>query len=223
MNDIVKYFENQEIALIVDDTNTPWFHGPQSARILGYTDEASAIRYHADETDIRTFSGTTLYVNESGIYALVMGSKKPEARRFKHWITSEVLPSIRQTGGYSQPVTMTLNQSLSQTLVLMANVVTKVGDWQDRRDVDEEKARNAPTCHRVLKAAGYSNSFANDKIKTGAIGREYSRIIKERSGMAPEKIETRESVYPLMVIEDTALYLSIARRLYSTALRGLKE
>ncbi len=85
-----------------------WLMATDVARRLGYTNPQKAIRDHVDEDDKRTErivhpSGgaqQTLMINESGLYSLVLSSKLSQARDFKHWVTSEVLPQIRQTGGY---------------------------------------------------------------------------------------------------------------------------
>lgn len=89
----------------------PWFVGKDVAEILGYSNTKDAISTHIDEDDrtviqrshFPTFDiptrGLTL-INESGLYSLILGSKLPNAKRFKRWVTSEVLPSIHKNGGY---------------------------------------------------------------------------------------------------------------------------
>ena len=85
----------------------PWFIGKEVASILGYTNPLKAIRDHVDEEDKgvnETFTPggkqAVTIINESGLYSLILSSKLPGAKRFKHWVTSEVLPAIRKTGGY---------------------------------------------------------------------------------------------------------------------------
>lgn len=92
---------------IVNVNGEPWLVGSDVATALGYADAQKAIKNHVDEDDklIRQISVSgqmrnVICINESGVYALVFGSKLPNARKFKHWVTSEVLPSIRKTGGY---------------------------------------------------------------------------------------------------------------------------
>lgn len=84
-----------------------WFVGKDVAESLGYTATEKAIRTHVDGedkgvTEMDTPGGKqkVILINESGLYSLVFGSKLPEAKKFKHWVTSEVLPSIRKNGGY---------------------------------------------------------------------------------------------------------------------------
>ena len=85
----------------------PWLVGKDVAEILGYTDTDQAIRTHIDEEDklTRKFDGSgqnrlMTIINESGLYCLILSSKLPIAKKFKRWVTSEVLPAIRKTGGY---------------------------------------------------------------------------------------------------------------------------
>lgn len=105
-------FENQEFGSIrtVSIDGEPWFVGKDVAVALGYKDTAKAVKAHVDTEDrgvgeIPTPSGKQemTIINESGIYALIFGSKLESAKRFKHWVTSEVLPVLRKTGKYELP------------------------------------------------------------------------------------------------------------------------
>lgn len=108
MNDI-KIFENQEFGKVraLEIDGKPYFLGKDVADALGYTNPQKAIRDHVDIEDKLTerfvLSGQNreaTVINESGLYSLILLSKLPSAQRFKKWVTAEVLPSIRQTGGY---------------------------------------------------------------------------------------------------------------------------
>ena len=108
-----KTFRNNEFGEIrtLEINNESWFVGKDVAQILGYTDLNQAIRVNVDEED-RVNSKTqsieyvefgqrgTWLINESGLYSLILSSKLPSAKKFKRWVTSEVLPAIRRTGGY---------------------------------------------------------------------------------------------------------------------------
>lgn len=94
----------------------PWFIGKDIAAILNYTNTSKAIRDHVDNDDKLTerivLSGQNrevIFINESGFYSLILSSKMPNAKKFKRWVTSEVLPSLRKTGIYTvvtaQPTT----------------------------------------------------------------------------------------------------------------------
>ena len=109
----VQIFTNEEFGEIrtINIDNEPWFVGKDVAKALGYVDVAHSILDHVEEED-RTNSKTqgqndpefgqrgTWLINESGLYSLIMSSKLENAKRFKRWVTSEVLPTIRKTGGY---------------------------------------------------------------------------------------------------------------------------
>ena len=107
--DNLQIFNNSEFGSIrtVEIDKEPFFVAKDVAEILGYRDTSDAIKRHVDEDDklTRCFTDSgqnrEMYiVNESGLYSLILSSKLPTAKRFKRWVTSEVLPAIRKTGGY---------------------------------------------------------------------------------------------------------------------------
>ena len=110
MSTEIKIFKNEmfgEIRTLVNEKGETFFVGKDVAEALGYTNTPKAIRDHVDDDDKLTerfvLSGqarSVVIINESGLYSLVLSSKLPQAREFKRWVTSEVLPQIRQTGGY---------------------------------------------------------------------------------------------------------------------------
>ena len=112
MKNAVQIFENDEFGKVrtVAVEDEPWFVGKDVADALGYVDTADAIKKHVDPEDklTRRFADSgqnrEMYIiNESGMYDLVFGSKLPTAKKFKRWVTSEVLPAIRKHGGYLTP------------------------------------------------------------------------------------------------------------------------
>lgn len=126
MNEM-RIFDNSEFGQVrtVTIDGEPWFVGKDIARALGYGEGKSlnnAVANHVDEedkgvTEIVTPGGrqSMTIINESGLYALIFGSKLESAKKFKHWVTSEVLPSIRKTGGYlSEADTKSLIESQQQ-------------------------------------------------------------------------------------------------------------
>ena len=103
-----------------DVKGNPWFVGRDVAVALGYKETAKAVREKVDIEDkgvseIDTPGGKQqiTIINESGLYSLIMSSKLPSAKQFKRWITSEVLPSIRKTGGYIKPESVQLSDPIS--------------------------------------------------------------------------------------------------------------
>ena len=110
MSNELKIFENAEFGSIrtVEIDSTPYFVGKDVAEVLGYSRPDHAITNHVDEEDKLTYQiGTSgqnrnmFIINESGLYSLILSSKLPKAKEFKHWVTSEVLPSIRRHGMYA--------------------------------------------------------------------------------------------------------------------------
>ena len=104
---IFKSEEFGEVRTVVID-GEPWFVGKDVAEILGYADPNKAIAMHVDEDDkLNDKTASSLgqrggwFINESGLYSLILSSKMPNAKKFKHWVTSEVLPSIGKHGIYA--------------------------------------------------------------------------------------------------------------------------
>ena len=110
MKNIIQIFKNPafgEVRTLTKEDKSVWFVGKDVAAVLGYRDTPKAIKAHVDDEDkvvgdLPTSFGVkpTTFINESGLYALVLASKLPQAKAFKRWVTSEVLPSIRKEGGY---------------------------------------------------------------------------------------------------------------------------
>ena len=110
MNDL-QIFSNSEFGEVRTATinGEPYFVGKDVASILGYAKPLNALAMHVDEDDslkqglIDSMGRTqeTIFINESGLYSLILSSKLPNAKKFKHWVTSEVLPALRKNGTYS--------------------------------------------------------------------------------------------------------------------------
>lgn len=124
----LRVFENTEFGSIrmIEIDDMPYFVGKDVAEILGYTNPLKAIRDHVDDEDkgvneMDTPGGKQklTIINESGVYALIFGSKLPKAKEFKHWVTSEVLPSIRKTGMYAA-ADIQIQQDLAKAELLNA-------------------------------------------------------------------------------------------------------
>lgn len=135
-------FKNEQFGevRVIDQNGEPWFVGKDVAEILGYANTPKAIRDHVDDEDKLTerivLSGQNreaVIINESGLYSLILSSKLPQAKQFKRWVTSEVLPSIRKTGSYATPkskderlhvMEMNARSRMAQTYLKLANVDT---------------------------------------------------------------------------------------------------
>lgn len=126
-------YKNAEFGEIrtMDINGEPYFVGTDVAKALGYSDSFGAIKKHVDSEDKLVCqidsvgqSRNVTVINESGLYSLILSSKLPTAKRFKHWVTSEVLPAIRKTGGYLA------DMSLSPTLRWMIEAEQKFNAQQ---------------------------------------------------------------------------------------------
>ncbi|MBC5678232.1 Bro-N domain-containing protein [Anaerostipes sp. NSJ-7] len=135
-------FENAEFGQIrtVTINNEAWFVGKDVATALGYSNTRDALSKHVDgddKADVAFHDGSQrrnmVAINESGLYALIFGSKLETAKKFKHWVTSEVLSSLRKTGSYTikettderlQIMKMNAQTRMAQTFLKLANVDT---------------------------------------------------------------------------------------------------
>ena len=106
---IFKHEQFGEIRTMVDEKGEPWFVGKDVAEKLGYSNTRDSLKKHVDEQDKTTvaicdtgsnYKSQAVIINESGLYSLILASKLPQAKAFKRWVTAEVLPQIRKTGGY---------------------------------------------------------------------------------------------------------------------------
>lgn len=131
MNEVQLFnFENHEVrSLLVDDE--PWFVGKDVAEILSYSNTRKALTDHVDDEDkmdgvtIRDSIGRNqkpVLINESGLYSLVLSSKLPSAKKFKRWVTSEVLPALRKTGQY-QVKELSGSELMAKALIEAQNVL----------------------------------------------------------------------------------------------------
>jgi len=145
MKNELEIFKNEEFGEIrtVTIDGEPWFVGKDIATALGYSNTRDALAKHVDDEDkgvakCDTPSGkqNMSIINESGLYALIFGSKLESANRFKHWVTSEVLPSIRKHGAY-----MT-NEVIERTLTdpdYLIQLATALKEERQARKLAEEK------------------------------------------------------------------------------------
>ena len=152
MNEIT-VFNNDEFGSIrtVTIENEPWFVGKDVAEVLGYQNGSRDINRHVDDEDKLCtkieYAGQkreVTIINESGLYSLILSSKLPNAKKFKRWVTSEVLPSIRKTGSYGKPMSeleilqCSINQLIEQERKLKALEVQQ-GEQVKRLDIIDSR------------------------------------------------------------------------------------
>lgn len=208
-NTLVFTFEDTSLSILGDNLN-PLFIVQQICAVLGYSNPRKAISDHCDTEDVckvevQTKGGKQLVncVNESGLYALIFGSKLPKAKQFKRWVTSEVLPTIRKQGQY-QCAAPIQDDSLSPA------------EQFSIRNAVAKKAKKSPSTYRFIysllkqrfQVARYSQISTYDF-------REALNFIKELKLPAPYSSESLPAPAPIPAeynAEDQSYKLTISRR-----------
>lgn len=189
----IKIFENEEFGqvrtLLIDDE--PWFVGKDVATILGYSNTGKAVMNHVDDDDRQNVmlpysqNGNmvvrTSVINESGLYSLILSSKLPTAKKFKRWVTGEVLPSIRKHGAYitmptleeimanPESLELLLNQLLAETqknkeLEQQLTVLAPKGEYYDRLIETEMLTNLRITAHELgIKPMAFTQFLLDNK------------------------------------------------------------
>ena len=179
MNNEIEIFKNEEFGeirtLLID--NEPYLLGKDIAKILGYKNISDALEKHVDSEDKKKIAycdypefgnkGAVL-INESGLYSLILSSKLPTAKKFKKWVTSEVLPSIRKHGAYMTNETLEEALTSPDFLIKLATELKK--EKEQRQALEKEQKKNAP---KVLFADAVSGS--NTSILIG----DFAKILKQ--------------------------------------------
>lgn len=191
----IRIFNNPEFGevrtILID--GEPWFVGKDVANALGYKKVTEALQTNVDEMD-STLMGVmdsmgreqkTKVINESGLYSLIFGSKLDSAKKFKRWVTSEVLPSLRKTGSYGAPKTIPEQiQLLAQGNVELNQRVDTLTERIDKIELDlpllpiEADGVSNAVKHRVVEALGGkgSNAYHNKSISRTAFIDAYRNL-----------------------------------------------
>lgn len=176
MNEL-KIFNNDEFGRIraVEQNGEPWFVGKDVAEALGYKNPQEAIRTHIDDEDkgvseIRTPGGkqNATIINESGLYSLVLSSKLPTAKKFKRWVTSEVIPSIRKHGAYLT------DQKIEELLIspdTIINLATQIKEEREKNKVLAEEIK-------VMKPKAQFADAVDASPTASAIG-DLAKLVKQ--------------------------------------------
>lgn len=176
MNELM-IFNNPEFGEIrtVEVNGEPWFVGKDVAQALGYSDTADALKKHVDEEDkrlvkpgemptLKMSNYGTYIINESGLYTLVLSSKLPGAKRFKRWITSEVIPSIRKHGAYLTPETLEAAILNPDTMIRLC---TALKEEQDKRKALEAANATLAVDNQIMRPkAEYFDELVDRNLLT---------------------------------------------------------
>lgn len=174
----LKIWENPEFGTlrVIEQDGEPWMVGKDVAQALGYKDTVNALKSHVDDEDkdrwqITTQFGSkeTVIINESGLYSLVLYSKLPTAKKFKRWVTGEVLPSIRKHGAYMTP------QKIEEALLNPDTIISLA------QQLKEEQAKTA----KLAPAAEYAQNFllASGGRLVSSIAKDYGMSAKQLNRM----------------------------------------
>ena len=174
MNEL-QIFKNEEFGEVrtVTIDNEPWFVGKDVAMALGYQNASKALADHVEECDkLNNESLSSLgqrggwLINESGLYALIFGSKLESAKRFKYWVTSEVLPAIRKTGGYRMQAPQ--GKELLALAVLEAQKTIEEQTTQIERMKPKEIFADAvATSHTAILIGDLAKLLKQNGVETG--------------------------------------------------------
>lgn len=207
----LQIFNSPEFGQIrtVEKDGEPWFVGKDVAAALGYSNTRDALDRHVDIDDKNTVvnpdgnrgNPNMTIINESGLYSLVLSSKLPTAKKFKRWVTSEVIPSIRKTGGYSLPRDLSRLSPEMQMLKLLTDkaIENELAQQEQARQLQQVEQK----VEHIRELVGINpNGWREDcrklivKIARGMGGNEYIRevnnevfgLVDKRAGVS---LETR--------------------------------
>lgn len=169
----LQIFNSEEFGAVrtVTIDNEPWFVGKDVAEALGYSNSRKALADHVHEDDKGVTKCDTLggkqdltVINESGLYALIFGSKLESAKRFKHWVTSEVLPTIRKTGGYQKQLSPA--EMMRIQLGMIDDHENRIENLENNMTIDygQQQVLGETVNHTVISILGGKESNAYKEI-----------------------------------------------------------
>lgn len=181
---ILQTFKNTDFGEIRTVTleSEPWFVGKDVAEALGYERADNAIRKHVDAEDKLMHQIGALgqnrqmyIINESGLYSLVLSSKLPTAKKFKRWITSEVIPSIRKHGGYLTPEMIEEALRDPDTIIQLATILKE--EQKNNRRLEQENLRLSADNQAMKPKASYYDLVLNcpDLLSVTEIAKDFGK------------------------------------------------
>lgn len=214
LSENIKIFNNSEFGeirvMLIDDD--PWFVGKDIAAALGYKDTVNALKAHVDEQDKAGWRITTQFgekettiINESGLYSMIFSSKLESAQRFKHWVTHEVLPSIRKHGMY-------MTDNLLETAI--ANPDFVIGLIQNMKAEKEKSAalqmQNKQLCEKNEEMQPKADYF--DDLVAWNVSTNFRSTAKE--------LRIPERLFIKMLISDGYIYRDKSKGILPKAVKG---
>jgi prophage antirepressor-like protein len=163
MSDLIPFHYGEHVFTVrLDPDGNPWFIGGDTADLLGYANTRQSLA-RLDDDEKGVYSVDTpggrqdvTFVNEAGLYSLILRSRKPEAKAFKRWVTHEVLPQIRKTGRYETPASATALDRYPELKALAEQartVVALVASTAEARSIAEAAQQDATTAKALAQQA----------------------------------------------------------------------
>ena len=227
MNNELQIFNNSDFGNIrvVENSGEPWFVGKDIATILGYAKPENAIANHVDGEDKTStliqgsgsnYKSKAILINESGLYSLILSSKLPNAKKFKRWVTSEVLPAIRKHGNYTAPKQESKSKSIDLEIRLnnskarMASEYRRIAEMTDiaeYKHICQQKAVEVlagmpllpmeAVTEKTYSATDIGKMFGVSKNKIGSLANannlktaEYGKLFYDKSPHSQKQVET---------------------------------
>ena len=192
--------------------NEPWFCIKDICDILGLTNP-TVVTQRLDEDEVTKFNlgskvGITNFTNESGLYTLILRSDKPEAKPFRKWITSEVIPAIRKTGKYEEKP-MTSAQYLLQQAQWMVEAENRMSNIENNdksiRRLENNQRRTVTSTHLTVIAYANIKGIKPKSYHAPSIGKKATRMCRERNLMTGTTVDSRYGLintYPIEVLDE---------------------
>ena len=225
MNNELQIFNNSDFGNIrvVENSGEPWFVGKDIATILGYAKPENAIANHVDGEDKTStliqgsgsnYKSKAILINESGLYSLILSSKLPQAKSFKRWVTSEVLPAIRKHGNYTAPKQENKSKSIDLEIRLnnskarMASEYRRIAEMTDIKEykhICQQKAVEVlagmpllpmeAVTEKTYSATDIGKMFGVSKNKIGSLANannlktaEYGKLFYDKSPHSQKQV-----------------------------------
>ena len=208
-----EYFNNEylsEVTMIQDDDKIIWFKGADIARILGYSNTREALKRHVEEDDkikLNKIKGVvkmtplnsqphSVFINESGLYCLILRSKLGSSKLFKKWITKEVIPSLRKSGSYTVKKKIDC-EKLREIQYKEIQILDSIKDsklkqaFQDRlmNEITGEEQKPTQYARDIITIVKEEFNKNIDFMKAGVIGKMVLKKYKAKYHKSPQKYE----------------------------------
>lgn len=240
-------FQAMELTAIIDSNKEVWFKGYDVASILGYSNREKSIRVHVDDEDkisldkikmnetMPAHFGTpqkiqahTIFINESGLYSLILRSKLEGAKKFKRWVTKEVLPTLRKNGSYQIPQVKSNPDKLREIQLREAQIIPTIQDaklkqlFMDRL-MNEMQNEKVLTNGEINKWSRDIVTLAKEELGKNINFSEASKLGKFIKKLFVTKYERQPSKYSKFVNGNNRLVFAYEKEYESDLIKWIKQ